>query len=330
MTAITEEQRRQVMERLEEIKNTLPFNMLRDDEQFYKYLIEHGLWGTGIAFYMLREINRIDAVKKTRVKPLSKVTVGELCDAYDEAKAQFVIVHQVNYILHNAMLEVYDLLEKERRLSGLTKKKQKDAERVWESYRDTWRGMLDQAAWYVIQDDIDIFAGKLTSRLEEVYVAIRNYMIRLGWRDVELMARAEVCLLLDRVRSNTQKAFFREYYDRYDADFSLCYDWADLAPMTRYFAAMLESMGFKLNKDENGGYDFRGFDIDDSIRVRWAWDDFIRTIRDEDLRDDAAMEALQLNPEAHERYQQAFNEAEHEQMQVAVSQLSEKFNVKPF
>ena len=51
---------------------------------------------------------------------------------------------------------------------------------------------------------------------------------------------------------------------------------------------------------------------------------------DKDLRDDAAMEALQLNPEAHERYQQAFNEAEQEQMQVAVSQLSKKFNVKPF
>lgn len=325
---ITQQQRQQAIAYLEELKNKLPFNLLRDEQQLKLFIHKNGMNAAGMATVMLREINRIDAVKKTRVKPLSKVTVGELCDAYDEAKAQFVIVHQVNYILHNAMLEVYDLLEKERRLSGLTKKKQKDAERVWESYRDTWRGMLDQAAWYVIQDDIDIFAGKLTSRLEEVYVAIRNYMIRLGWRDVELMARAEVCLLLDRVRYNTQKAFFREYYDRYDADFSLCYDWADISAMTRYFATMLESLGFNLNKDEHGGYDFRGFDIDDSIRVRWAWDDFIRTIRDEDLRDDAAMEALQLNPEAHERYQQAFNEAEHEQMQVAVSQLSEKFNVK--
>ena len=46
----------------------------------------------------------------------SDITFGELHDYEDKAKVSFIIVRRVNYILHQTMIAVYDLLEDANKL----------------------------------------------------------------------------------------------------------------------------------------------------------------------------------------------------------------------
>ena len=152
-------------------------------------------------------------------------------------------------------------------------------------------------------------------------------MIRLGWRDVEVKARIEVAFLLGKVARHSFRAFFKEFEDASGADFSKCFADSDLQQMVKYFAMMAESLGLKTEPDRFGLPDIKGFDCDANVRVKWAWNDFIKDLQDNDLMDESALRAIELNPKTKADYERQLAEDAQKQLDDGIDKLSEKFKV---
>ena len=255
------------------------------------------------------------------------MTFGELCDFFERAQVQFIIIHRCNYLLHNLMIEVYDLLDKEKRLRFMVKKNHLKAEEIWDGYEKPRFRSMSIETRSTFQDLMRIVKDILQPRLDKVYESIRDYMIRLGWRDVELKARIEEVFLVGKVARHIFMAFFKEFEDACGADFSKCFALSDLREMVKCFAMMAESLGIKTCNDKFGLPDIKGFDCDANVRVKWAWNDFIRDLQDNDLMDESALRAIELNPKTKEDYERMLAEDNQKQMDDGIEKLSEKFKV---
>lgn len=255
------------------------------------------------------------------------MTFGELHDFYERAQVQFIVIHRVNYLLHYLMIEVYGLLDKEERLKFMVKKHSKKAEEVWNGYESPRFKSMTIEAWSTFHDHMKITKDILQPRLNNVYEKIRDYMIRLGWRDVELKAKIEVVFLVGKVARHSFRAFFKEFEDASGADFSKCFENSDLQQMVKYFAMMSESLGIKTEADKLGLPDIKGFDCDANVRVKWAWSDFIKDLQDNDLMDESALRAIELNPKMKADYERLLEEDDQKQLDDGLDKLSEKFKV---
>lgn len=167
----------------------------------------------------------------------------------------------------------------------------------------------------------------LNPRIEGVYEAIRNYMIRLGWRDIELKGRIEVVFLMHKMAHSTFLAYFKDFKNECGVDFTKIYIDAKMDDMVKHFVAMVKVLGIKVSQDSYGCYDIEGFDANKNQRVQWAWDDFITDVRDDDIMDEAAKKAIELNPHAQEEYKHVLEESEQSQIEASVDKLSGKFKV---
>lgn len=311
----------------EERVKQIPVTTIKNEERLAKYVKDNGLTKEDLVVLLTIVGTSLPEFRNITVKPDSAITFGELLDFYDRSQAQFIIIHRCNYILHELMITVYDILEKEKRLRFTVKKNCQDAEKQYHAYVEPRRKRCERTAWCTLQDHLRITHDFLSPMLEKVYESIRDYMIRLGWRDVEVRARIEVALLLAKVARHSFNAFFKEFEDACGCDFSKCYTSSDLRGMVMHFAKMSDSLGFKTVPDKYGLPDLKGFDVDANVRVKWAWNDFINALQDEDLMDESARRAIELNPKVEADYKKVIEEAEAEQMEANAEKLSEKFKV---
>lgn len=256
-----------------------------------------------------------------------KITYEELHDYYDRSITNFIIVRRVNYILHETMIAVYDYLEKNNKLRFTTKKQYLRAEEAWDRYLEPMQKKIERSAWFLFQDHLRLAYETLHPRIEKLYESVRDYMIRLGFRDIELKGRIEVALIMYKMAHSTYKSFFKDFHEACGVDFSRCYATDKMDDMAKQFVAMAEVMGIKTVRDEYGCYDISGFDGEKSQRVKWAWEDFILDLRDDDLMDESAKKAIDLNPKAKEEYKAAIEDEEKKRMSVATDKLSKKFKV---
>ena len=97
--------------------------------------------------------------------------------------------------------------------------------------------------------------------------------------------------------------------------------------MMKWFVEMVRVLGIKSVKNERGYYELECLGSSKNQRVQWAWDDFINDMRDDDLMDESARKAIELNPECQKEYHQILEDSEKEQMDKEVDKLSEKFKV---
>ena len=107
---------------------------------------------------------------------------------------------------------------------------------------------------------------------------------------------------------------------------SKCFESSDLQQMVKYFAMMAESLGFKTETDKFGLPDINGFNPT-PIRVKWAWNNFIKDLQDNDLMDESALRAIELNPKTKEDYERQLAEDAQKQLDEGIDKLSEKFKV---
>ena len=317
------------IDELQEMSKTIPVKTIKDEKKLKAYYKEKGLTKDDLValltFVILSMPDfRLIALSKTKDCTL---TIEECRDWHEKTEVQFIIIHRVNFIIHQSMINVYDLLEKENRLKFMVKRRSLQAEFEWELYEGPRRKACKKDAWCTLQDSLRIAHDFLTPYLNKLYEATRDYMIRLGWRDIEVRAWILVTLLLCKVARHSFRAFFKEFEDATGLDFSKCYAYADVSMMERRFAEMSDALGMKTVKDKYGSYDMVGFDIDKAIRVKWAWNDFITALRDNDLMDEAAVRAIGLNPAVEADYKKAMEEAETKQMEENAERLSEKFKV---
>lgn len=325
---MNEQQIRWNEEELTEIVRSIPFSVLRNTAKMAQWCMEREytnieianiLTFAGVAIPLYRELDFVE-------KPQSTLTFGEVCDMYDRAQVQFVIITRCNYLLHQSMIAVYDLLESQKRLRFMVKKHSQRAEEVWDGYEKPRQRTCEKSAWYTLQDHLRITQDILQPYLDKVYESLRDYFICFGWKDIEVKARIELALLLAKVCRHSFKAFFKDFKDACGVDFAPLFKSADLSQMVRYFTMMVESLGFKTETDEFGLPDIKGFNPT-PIRVKWAWKNFIKDLQDNDLMDESALRAINLNPKTKADYELQLAEDAQKQLDEGIDKLSEKFKV---
>lgn len=324
---MNEQQIRWSEEELHEIVRAVPLSVLKDNSKMESWYKDNGYNKVELAAILTMVGTSMPDFRLISVKPDTELTFGELRDFYERAQVQFIVIHRVNYLLHYLMIEVYDLLGKEKRLKFMVNKYKKKAEEVWDGYESPRFKSMTIEAWSTFHDHMRITKDILQPKLDKVYEAIRDYMIRLGWRDIEVKARIEVAFLLGKVARHSFNAFFKEFEDASGADFSKCFESSDLQQMVKCFAMMAESLGIKTEKDKSGLPDIQRFDVDASIRVKWAWNKFIKALQDDGLMDESALRAINLNPKTKADYERLLEEDAQNQLDEGIDKLSKKFKV---
>ena len=319
-------------EELLEIVRAIPLSVLKDNSKMQSWYKDNGYNKVELAAILTVIATSMPGFKVTDLSESRKelwqdMTFGELYDFFERAQVQFIIIHRCNYILHETMIEVYDLLEREKRLRFMVKKNHLQAEEAWNDYEKPRQKRTPRESWFTLQDHLRITKDILQPKLDKVYESIRDYMIRLGWKDIEVKARIEVSLLLAKVAHHSFNAFFREFEEACGADLSKCFADSRMSGMVKFFSMMVESLGFKIDKDKFGLPDLKGFVCDANIRVKWAWEDFIKDLQDNDLMDESALRAIELNPKTKEDYERQLAEDAQMQLDNGLDKLSEKYKV---
>lgn len=314
-------------ERIVSSAKSIPVNVILDDIRLGEYATRKSINADDM-FQLLTYITV--SLPDFRLITLSKgcdITFGELLRCYDSVLTHSIVLHRVNYLLRSCMMVVYELLEKEHRLRFLAKKYYLQAERAWEQYNEPRRKKADPSAWFTLQDHFVFMEGMVSASMETVYETLRDFMIRLGWRDIELKARIELVFLLYKVVVHTFNHFFEEYVRTCGVDFSRLFSSSDMRLMVKYFAMMSESLGVRLSTDKYGLYEIEGVSIGKNLRVTKAWNDFIEKLEDEDLMDESARKAIELNPKIAEDYRMSIEDDDRKRMESQLTKLGEKFKV---
>ena len=320
-------------EELLEIVRAVPLSVLKDNSKMQGWSKEKNYTKEELAVILsiiATSIPNYDVadLSDDRKEIWQDMTFGELYDYYERAQVHFIIINHCNHILHETMIEVYELLERENRLRFMAKKNSQKAQEVWDTYYDFRRRNTKEDAWFTLQDLLSIEYEAVSPKIEKVYESVRDYMIRLGWRDLLIKAKIEVVFLFAKITHHSFLAFFKEFEDACGADFSKCFASSDLSQMVKYFAMMSDCLGYKTTNDKFGLPDLIGFDSDANVRVKWAVEDLVKGLQDNDLMDDSALRAIELNPKTKEDYERQLAEDAKNRLDESVDKLSEKYKVK--
>lgn len=248
------------------------------------------------------------------------ISYDRTVEYFEQARINTIVIHRVNYLLHEAMITVFDLLEKDGRLRFNIKRQANKIEKLWDSYVLERRRVMEQAAWYTLQDHLRLTTDTLSPYIDKVYEVIRDYMIFSDMRDVEAKARCVIALLIGKVARHSFKAFFRDFERESGVDFSRCFASDDMQVMVREFVPICEGMGLGTRMDSYGCYECK-MDIEGVSRFRSAWGVFIKAFKDDDLMDESARKAISLNPEVQEEYSHILEEEERKNIIDNVGQL---------
>lgn len=246
---------------------------------------------------------------------------------YRQAQTNTIILHRVNYILHEAMVVLYNTLEKDGRLRYGTKKAVSETEKIWDEYLSRRRESVDGVAFGTMLDHLRLANDAVRPFLERVYQSIRDNMISLGWRDVETKAWCEVVFLMAKVSGHSYRQFFDDFRKESGVDYSGCFGGIKMDAMVSRFDNVCSLTGVRTEKDSFGYYTLAGYNPENCQRFRQAWKCFINALRNDDLMDETAQHAISLNPEVQREYQQALEEENSRQVSESIGKLSEKFNV---
>ena len=309
------------------LSDVIPVNVLLDTKKLATYAMEHKLTPMEIAQIITYTTLRFPEHRIIDIAGDNGITFGELYEYYERARVNFIIIHRVNFLVHQSMINVYDLLEKEKRLRFGAKKHSKDAEKTWKTYEDTHRKQMPQDAWYALQDHFVVTEDMLSDRIEKVYTTLRDHMIQMGWRDVELKGRIELAFLVSKCARHSMNAYLKEFLDACGADFGKCFAYADISAMTKSFVRMTEALGIKVQTDKYGYPEIADMNLDKSTRFGWAWDDFMEDLRDDELMDKSALKAISFNPTVEAEYQKALEEDNQKELDDSLEKLGEKFKV---
>lgn len=229
------------------LSDVIPVNVLLDTKKLTTYAKEHNLTPIQVAQIITYTTIRFPELRIIDIDKGNQLTFGELFEFYERARLNFIVVRRVNFLVHQSMINVYDLLEKENRLRFGVKKHSKDAEKVWNTYDKALRKQMDNNTWCALQDHFVVVEGMLESRIEKIYTTIRDHLIQGGVQDIEVKGRIEIALLMVKCARHSFVGFFQEFKNACGADFSKCFELADMALMTKSFIRMVEALGIKVD-----------------------------------------------------------------------------------
>ena len=315
------------LKEMQALSDVVPMKVLLDNRLLTTYVREHDLSNMQLAQILTYTALRLPAYKQLSFDTDKDLTFGELFEYYERARLNFIIIHRVNFLVHQSMIAVYDLLDKEKRLRFRAKERSKDAEKTWRAYEEPRRKEMNADNWFALQDHFVVVEDMLTDYTEKVYATLRDRMIQLHWSDIEVKARIELALLMVKCARHSFVGFMQEFREACGADFTSCFAAADMTAMATCFVRMVKVLGIKVERDKHGLYDVEGIGFDKCPRITWAWNDFIKALRDDELMDAAALKAFSWNPTVEAQYQQELEKENRREQDTAAARLSEKFKV---
>lgn len=317
---------------LTEMVKQVPLRVMQDVRRLAQYA-EEQQWGRADMMAVMAYVSKVrEFLQQTRTDDDCTLTYDETWHLYDQVQTWMIMIHRLNFVLRMAMLDVMFLLEDEGRLRFQTKRAWRAVDDEWQRYEQPRRRRIEAKAWKLLGDHLQVNYNHLHPSLEQTYERLRDRMIALGWRDCELWARLQLALMVGRVCEVTFHRLFDDIRRDYHVDMRHCFEGDNLTAMTDRMAQMADALGRKTAKAPDGVWRLAGFDTGQSHRIESAWKRFIAVSRDLDLQDDAALRAIELNPEAQEEYRAvlAQQQAEYEAAiaEQAAATLAQRFTVK--
>lgn len=312
-------------EELKKMMESVPFRIMQSKDAFARYIADKKVSYHDfiVAYgYVLRNGKFFDSVKVT-----NDISFGDTLKILDDARTNFIIIHRINFILYDMIVGLFNILERDGRLKMNVKKAAKDIEKQWEAYRRRRKAEVEREAWFTMQDHLNIAREALDGKINGVYEAIRNNMIAKGMRDVEVKAWCITILLQGKVVTHSYRQFFDDIKKECGADISACFTGDDFSWLVNAFATLSDLLGMKTRKDGYGCWEAVDYSPNDSQRVEWAWKDYMASLRDDDLMDESAMKAINLNPKAKEQYAYILQDIDNQVADNNMEILSEKFKV---
>lgn len=323
--AVLKERKDHSKEEINEIGKIIPINVMKDPTELTKYCLCNNLSLTDSFIILIWVVSQFSFLNE--IKASNDVQYDKAVKYYQYAQANTIVLHRVNYILHVCMLKVYDTLEKDKRVRFGIKKTIGEAERQWNVYMVNRKEIMEETAFYTLDDYLRLTNDMVSPFLEKVYESIRDYMIQKGLRDVEVKARCSVSLLMAKVCQNSFRHFFYEFQKDSGVDYSECFSGAKMDTMIGFFNNLCALLSIKTERDAMGYLMIKDFNPENSQRFLWAWDDFIKILRDDELMDETAKKAIALNPDIEKEYLHVLNEENEKEVSAELEKLGEKYKV---
>lgn len=247
-----------------------------------------------------KELQRIDEVER----------FGE------DVRIQFILIHRLNHYMYDTVLRVVDEMEKRKQCRHLPKRYYGQLSRIWGGYQDRLRSGTEKAVWFMMMDNFRIATDAVRPYIDAVVTTTRDYLIRLGIRDSLWIAEAEIARLMTIVATKSYEKYFEDWKQESGIDFSKDFAYADMHDYATVYKQFRSAL--KLDVD---------IDIMKNNRCASAWNSMMDALRDDDLMDKAAEQAIHLNPTIEERYKKELEEVEEQRKQEMFVGLSDKYKL---
>ena len=247
----------------------------------------------------------------------------------------FIQIHRLNYLTYQKVQEFADELEAKGQLKNNLKKCWKDIEGMFDKYQKAYRGVSDSHVWATVQDHLNLVCNLVQPHIEPLENAVRDYLIQhredivrsCQRDDITLLTKVYVILMFCAALRNTRLNFFRNILVEKGFDLSCDFRYADIDGVGRMFVHMMGFMGVRFTKDKDGDAVPVGVDMSKSVRVEGAWNAIVRIVTNDQLMDEKAIEAINMNPDTKADYEARMAKIEQKELDAAIGELGQKFNV---
>ena len=264
-----------------------------------------------------------------------QTTVGDLYRIRQVACEDFIQIHRLNYVVYNVVQSVADRLDDKGLLVRNVKKFWRLAESTYDEYMTSHKRKIDRSSWNTVQDHCRMVFAMVEPRIEPLSNAVRDYLIQhrneitsCGQKDdIAMLTDIYVVLMFCAALRNTRKKFVSDIIEQKGIDFSCETSYADIDGVCRNFVWMMQQFGFRFGRDKDGDLVPDGVDISKSVRVDTEWNRIVDIVTDSDLMDRTALDAINMNPETKADYEARMACIEQKELDSAIEDLSQKYNV---
>ena len=264
-----------------------------------------------------------------------KLTVREFYALRSGIQREFIHLHRLNYLAFRTVQDVYDWMDNSHLLSYNAKGYWKKIERAYNDYKKKHLLLTDLSTYRLVDEYVCFVANEVLPLVSQLEVCARDYLIQHraemladGQKDdIALLAKVQTGLMFCAALRNTRKNFFADIIAKYGVDISSDFAYADITSIGRNFVSMSEQLGVKFSKDRDGDYIIKGVLIEDGVRVDSAWNKIVDAVTDDELMDQMAMKAINLNPKAKAEFEASVAREEQNALNDAISGLGDKFKV---
>lgn len=240
------------------------------------------------------------------------MTLKDFAVLAHEVRIGFLQQHRVIYMAWYKVQEFYDFLSDKGHLNKKAEGFWRKVRRAFYDYEKVHRRGMDDATWSTFQDHMNYSYGAIEAETHLLEDAIRDRIIQRKnllresgqTDDITLLKKVAVCLVFLTAMQQAYKDYFKKILNDYGVSFMPGYRYAWLDKMVRNYVWMCDAVGVNYEKDaKSNEYILPGVDADESVRVQGIWERISRMVADEDICDEVAMKAINLNPEIKKDYE---------------------------